>query len=72
MRRALLAAVVLALTGSPAAARVFRPPTKPFPTSILAGPPITPDGLMVRDGERLRTLELDELAPLRLRWTVRF
>lgn len=57
---------------SPAEARRLQLPVRPTPTTLLAGPPILPNGLLVHEGERLRTLELDELAPLRLRWTVRF
>lgn len=64
--------LALCLASTPGAARPLRLPTKPNPTTLLAGPPILPNGTLIRDGERLRTLELDELAPLRLRWTVRF
>lgn len=50
----------------------FRPPARPSIASLLAGQPILPNGTLIHDGERLRSLELDELAPLRLRWTTRF
>lgn len=60
------------LVAGPAEARRLQLPVRPPPTTLLAGPPILPTGLLIREGERLRTLELDELAPLRLRWTVRF
>lgn len=66
-----LAILVLLVTG-PAEARAIRLPQRPVPAGLLAGQPITPNGLLIRDGERLRTLELDELAALRLRFTIRF
>ncbi|MEG9526146.1 MAG: hypothetical protein MIL41_10300 [Hyphomicrobiales bacterium] len=65
-------ALVILLAASPAAARGPRLPQRPVPAGLLAGQPITPGGLLIRDGERLRTLELDELAALRVAWTVRF
>ena len=67
-----LALLFLVLSAGPAEARRLQLPVRPAPTTLLAGPPILPNGLLIREGERLRTLELDELAPLRLRWTVRF
>lgn len=72
MRAALLALFALTLMISPASARPARAPIRPFPTSVFAGPPITPNGLLIHDGERLRTLELDEFAPLRLRLSIPF
>lgn len=72
MIRAGLVILCLALSFIPAAARPLRLPVQPFPTSLLAGPAILPNGLLITEGANLRTLELDELAPLRLRWTVRF
>ena len=65
-------AVLALLAVGPAQARTVRLPQRPVPSGLLAGQPITPNGLLIRDGERLRTLELDELAALRLRFTVRF
>lgn len=69
----LLGAVALALIASPASAsrRPHLPP-RPSPASLLAAQPITPGGTLIREGERLRTLELDELAPLRLRISIPF
>jgi len=72
MTRAGLAVLCLALGLAPTAARPLRLPVQPFPTSLLAGPAILPNGLLIHDGARLRTHELDELAPLRLRWSIRF
>ena len=74
MRRWVGAALVAlpALAIGPAEARRLQLPVRPTPTTLLAGPAILPNGLLIHDGERLRTLELDELVPLRLRWTVRF
>lgn len=68
---ALLALVLLA---SPAAAAGRRPrlPPRPSTASLLAAGPIAPNGTLIREGERLRTLELDELAPLRLRISIPF
>ena len=69
---ALVALPFLLAAIDPAEARRLQLPVRPTPTTLLAGPAILPNGLLVHEGERLRTLELDELAPLRLRWTVRF
>jgi len=68
----LAAALAASLSPGSAAAHRLQLPVRPNPTTLLAGPPILPNGLLIHDGERLRTLELDELAPLRLRWTIRF
>ncbi|MCJ2139668.1 hypothetical protein [Methylobacterium sp. E-066] len=73
MRARLLATFALALIASPAAAR-GRPhlPPRPSAASLLAAAPIAPGGTLIREGERMRTLELDELAPLRLRLSIPF
>lgn len=70
---ALVAALHLATDASPVVAR-GRPhlPVRPNTAGFLRAGPITPNGTLVRDGERLRTLELDELAPLRLRISIPF
>jgi len=47
-------------------------PPRPNAASLLATAPIAPNGTLIRDAERLRTLELDELAPLRLRISIPF
>jgi hypothetical protein len=62
-----------ALVASPAAAtqRLHLPP-RSSAASLLAAGPIMPGGTLIREAERLRTLELDELAPLRLRLSIRF
>jgi hypothetical protein len=65
-------AFLVLLAASPAEARALRLPQRPSPAGLLAGRPISPDGLLIRDGERLRTLELDELAAVRVAWTIRF
>lgn len=77
MRARLLAAVAGALVfGTPTLAsarpRIPHLPPRPSAASVLAAAPIAPNGLLIRDGERLRTLELDELAPLRLRLSIPF
>ncbi|WP_267355558.1 MULTISPECIES: hypothetical protein [unclassified Methylobacterium] len=77
MRRQLLAAIVAIVCLPPAAgpcAARDRPhlPPRPSAASLLAAAPIAPNGTLIRDGERLRTLELDELAPLRLRLSIPF
>ncbi|MCJ2067463.1 hypothetical protein MKK75_01350 [Methylobacterium sp. J-030] len=68
-------AVILAI-GAPAAAasrpRLPHLPPRPSAAGLLAAQPIAPSGTLIRDGERLRTLELDELAPLRLRLSIPF
>ncbi len=71
MRRGILAAAVAMCAASPAAAH-RHPLRRPRATSLLAAQPITPGGTLIREGERLRTLELDELAPLRLRISIPF
>ncbi|WP_267361534.1 MULTISPECIES: hypothetical protein [unclassified Methylobacterium] len=77
MRRQLLAAIValacLPPAVAPCAAR-GRPhlPPRPSAASLLAAGPIAPNSTLIRDAERLRTLELDELAPLRLRISIPF
>ena len=71
MAARLLAALALALLASPAAAA--RRPHLPRAAStacLLAAGPIAPNGTLIREGERLRTLQLDELAPLRLRLSI--
>ena len=70
---AIAAALHLATDATPCAARP-RPhlPPRPSPAAFLRAGPIAPNGTLIRDGERLRTLELDELAPLRLRFTITF
>lgn len=65
-------AAVLAIGAPAAAARAPRHPHRPTAASLLAAQPITPNGTLIHEGERLRTLELDELAPLRLRFTAHF
>ncbi|WP_267426380.1 hypothetical protein [Methylobacterium sp. GC_Met_2] len=77
MRRLLLAAIVAVVCLPPAAAPCAaggRPhlPTRPSAASLLAAAPIAPNGTLIREAERLRTLELDELAPLRLRLSIPF
>ncbi|MBE7202570.1 MAG: hypothetical protein INR70_32870 [Parafilimonas terrae] len=72
MRRlALLCALALVAAPCDAAARP-RAPYRLSAASLLAAQPIAPNGTLIRDGERLRTLELDELAPLRLRISIPF
>ena len=77
MRRHLLAAFAaglhLAIDATPCAAR-SRPRLQPRPnmSAFLRAGPIAPDGTLIRDGERLRTLELDDLTPLRVRFTIPF
>lgn len=46
-------------------------PPRPNAAFLRAGPS-APSGTLIRDSERLRTLELDELAPLRLRLSIPF
>ena len=77
MRARILAALAAVLmSGAPAIAtprpRIPHLPARPSAASLLAAAPIAPNGLLIRDGERLRTLELDELAPLRLRLSIPF
>lgn len=68
-------AAILAI-GGPASAsprpRLPHLPSRPSTASLLAAAPIAPNGTLIRDAERLRTLELDELAPLRLRLSIPF
>ena len=77
MRRLFLAAIAAALhlasEATPCAARP-RPhlPPRPNTAAFLRAGPIAPDGTLIRDSERLRTLELDDLTPLRLRFTIPF
>lgn len=71
-RSALFVLAILALASPCAAAPRFHMPKRPSTASLLAAAPIAPNGTLIRDGERLRTLELDELAPLRLRFTAHF
>lgn len=71
--RLLAAPLALVLLGAPAlAGRRPHLPPHPSTASLLAAGPIAPNGTLIHDAERLRTLELDELAPLRLRFTARF
>ncbi|MET3485345.1 hypothetical protein [Methylobacterium sp. 1973] len=76
MRARILAALAAVLvTGAPAAAarpRIPHLPPRPSAASLLAAAPIAPNGLLIHDAGRLRTLELDELAPLRLRLSIPF
>ncbi|MCJ2102475.1 hypothetical protein [Methylobacterium sp. E-046] len=77
MRRHLLAAIAAALhLATDATPSVARPrprlPPGPNMSAFLRAGPIAPDGTLIRDGERLRTLELDDLTPLRLRFTILF
>ena len=77
MRRHHLAAIVAALhlaaDASPCAARPRpRLPLRPNTAAFLRAGPIEPNGTLIRDGERLRTLELDDLTPLRLRISIPF
>lgn len=68
-------AAVLAL-GTPTLAsprpRIPHLPARPSAASLLSAAPIAPNGLLIHDAGRLRTLELDELAPLRLRLSIPF
>ncbi|QGY05488.1 hypothetical protein MMSR116_29055 [Methylobacterium mesophilicum SR1.6/6] len=66
-----LAATLAIAAPATASSRPHLPP-RPSTASLLAAAPIAPNGTLIRDGERLRTLELDELAPLRLRFTIPF
>lgn len=73
----MLAAIVAGLMcGAPAAAsarsRMPHLSARPSTASLLAATPIAPNGLLIHDAGRLRTLELDELAPLRLRLSIPF
>ena len=70
MRCRLLAAVAalcFATGASPCAARGRLP--RPSAASFLAAAPIAPNGLLIHDAGRMRTLEL---APLRLRLSIPF
>ena len=71
MAARLVAALGFTLLASPAGAgRRPRFPPRPSTASLLAAQPISPNGTLIREGERLRTLQLDELAPLRLRLSI--
>lgn len=77
MRAEILTALaVVLMSGAPATAsprpRVPQLPPRPSTASLLAAAPIAPNGLLIHDAGRLRTLELDELAPLRLRLSFPF
>lgn len=64
---------VFALLAAPAAAGRLRPPQKiPSLNSVLSAGPIAPNGTLIRDGARQRTLEIDDLAPTHLRLTIPF
>ncbi|MCJ2053973.1 hypothetical protein [Methylobacterium sp. J-070] len=67
-----LACAMALVSASAVAAPHPHLPARPSTASLLAAAPIAPNGTLIREGERLRTLELDELAPLRLRFTVHF
>ncbi len=73
---AALAAVLVAGTPALASAgprsRIPHLPPRPSAASLLAAGSIAPNGLLIHDAGRLRTLELDELAPLRLRLSIPF
>jgi hypothetical protein len=73
----ILAAFAAVLVSCAPAAASARPrarhlPARPCAASLLAAAPIAPNGLLIHDAGRLRTLELDELAPLRLRLSIPF
>ena len=72
--QAAIAAVLHCTTDASPCAAQPRPhlPVRPNTTAFLRAGPIAPNGTLIREGERLRTLELDELAPLRLRFTIPF
>ncbi|MGX9980245.1 hypothetical protein ACN9MF_11245 [Methylobacterium fujisawaense] len=74
--RILAALAAILVTGAPAGAsarpRMLHLPPRPNAASPLAAAPIAPNGLLIHDAGRLRTLELDELAPLRLRLSIPF
>lgn len=77
MRAGILVAIAAVLmSGAPAAAsahsRIPHLPARPNAANLLAAAPIAPNGLLIHDAGRLRTLELDELAPLRLRHSIPF
>ncbi|SFT11927.1 hypothetical protein [Methylobacterium sp. yr668] len=74
MRAQVLAAIAAVLVFGVPAAATARPhlPARPGAASLLAAAPIAPNGLLIHDAGRLRTLELDELAPLRLRLSIPF
>lgn len=73
MLRMLGLACALALVSTAAiAAPRPHPQHRPSTASLLAAAPIALNGTLIREGERLRTLELDELAPLCLRFTTCF
>ncbi len=70
-----LSAILLALVllASPVTAgKHSHLPARPNTEAYLRAGPIAPNGTLIRDGERLRTLELNELAPLRLRISIPF
>lgn len=74
--RILAALAAILVCGAPAVAaarpRIPHLPARPSTASLLAAAPIAPNGLLIHDASRLRTLELDELAPLRLRLSIPF
>lgn len=77
MAARILVPIAAALIFAAPAAAVARPriphlPSRPSTKSLLAAAPIAPNGLLIHDAGRLRTLELDELAPLRLRLSIPF
>ena len=74
MRRQLLALLCAAATCGPAlAALQHRQPRFQGPLSrLLSAGPIPPNGTLNLSGLTARTLELDDLAPLRLRLTIPF
>lgn len=77
MRGRILVVIAAGLmSGTPTLAsqlsRIPHLPPRPSTASLLSAAPIAPSGLLIRDAGRLRTLELDELAPLRLRLSIPF
>lgn len=77
IRGPVLALALLACLCRPAragrAALGQRSPGRTLIASLARAPDITPDGLLrAGPGGSLRTLELDDLAPLHLRLTVHF
>ncbi len=73
--RILAALAAVLVSTAPAASprsRIPHLPPRPSAANLLSAAPIAPNGLLIHDGERLRTLELDELAPLRLHLSIPF
>ncbi|WP_375455641.1 hypothetical protein [uncultured Methylobacterium sp.] len=73
MRRLLVAGAVAFPPGAHAAGRAPAVPHPPAPLAgLLRGRAVPPTGLLILDAGRLRTLELDDRTPLRLRVTLPF